>query len=131
MTQSNLRNDGLWASMKTTGDELSESQIRETLIEAFAQANLKGKRVLLIIPDTTRTAPMPMMFTLLNDILSPQVSQLDYLVALGTHQPMSDSALGKHIGAKVSNGKVGKHKIFNHRWDIPETFVEIGVITAK
>ena len=131
MTQSDPKNDGLWASVKTTDEQLNESQIRETLIEAFAQANLKGKRVLVIIPDSTRTAPMPMMFGLLNEILGSQAGQLDYLVALGTHQPMSDSALGKLIGAKVSDRKVGKHNIFNHRWDIPETFAQIGVITAK
>ena len=131
MTQSDPKKTVLWASAKTTGDELSESQIRETLIKAFARVSLKGKRVLLIIPDSTRTAPMPMMFTLLNEILAAEVAQLDYLVALGTHQPMDDSALGKLIGAEVSDGKVGKHNIFNHRWDIPETFAEIGVITTE
>jgi nickel-dependent lactate racemase len=72
-----------------------------------------------------------MMFRLLQDILKPRVKVLDYLVALGTHPPMNDEHLGKLIGQPVVNGKVGETHIFNHHWEDPSTFVQLGVIPAS
>lgn len=87
-------------------------------------------RVLVIIPDGTRTMPMPLMFELLEQELGPRVAALDYLVALGTHAPMSDEQLSRHLGQPVVDGRCGEHQIFNHKWDDPATFVELGRIRA-
>jgi nickel-dependent lactate racemase len=87
-------------------------------------------RVLVIIPDGTRTMPMPLMFELLEQELGPRVAALDYLVALGTHAPMSDDQLSRHLGQHVVDGRCGEHQIFNHKWDDPATFVELGRIRA-
>ena len=62
---------------------------------------------------------MPLMFELLGREIGPRVAALDYLVALGTHTPMSDAQLSAHIGRTVVNGRAGAHHIFNHRWDDP------------
>jgi len=43
---------------------LSEDEIRELMQPALDQARLDGKRVIIIIPDGTRTAPIPQMFRL-------------------------------------------------------------------
>ena len=48
--------------------------------------DLDGKRVLIIIPDGTRSMPMPLMFNLFEELLGRRVKALDYLVALGTHR---------------------------------------------
>lgn len=87
-------------------------------------------RVLVIIPDGTRTMPMPLMFELLEQELGPRVAALDYLVALGTHAPMSDDQLSRHLGQPVVDGRCGERQIFNHKWDDPATFVELGRIRA-
>jgi hypothetical protein len=52
--------------------------------EGLAALPVEGRRVLVIIPDGTRTMPMPMMFDLLERELGPRVAALDYLIALGT-----------------------------------------------
>jgi nickel-dependent lactate racemase len=109
---------------------LSEAETRELMAEALEPADLTGKRVLILIPDGTRTVPMPMMFRLFNDLLAGRVAALDYLVALGTHQPMSDAALSQLVGQPVVNGVLGDTHIFNHHWDRPETFVTLGTIPA-
>jgi nickel-dependent lactate racemase len=70
------------------------------------------------------------MFRLLRDLLSKRVAALDYLVALGTHQPMSDAALSQLVDQPVADGRVGGTHVFNHRWDRPETFVTLGHIPA-
>jgi nickel-dependent lactate racemase len=109
---------------------LAEAEVYDLIAEALEQANLAGKRVLVLIPDSTRTAPIPMMFSLFRDLLAGRVAALDYLVALGTHPPMSDAALSQLVGQPVANGMVGDTHIFNHHWDQPETFVTLGTIAA-
>jgi len=109
---------------------LIEAEIRQVLTEGLAGSRYAGKKVLVIIPDSTRTAPIPLMYRLLHEVLEPQVKALDFLVALGTHPPMSDAALGRLIGVEVIDGATGDSKIFNHRWDLEESFVTVGTITA-
>ncbi len=110
---------------------LSEPEIHDLISEALAQANLDGKRVLVIIPDHTRTAPISLFFRLFHELLGGRVVALDYLVALGTHQPMSEEALNRLVGVTAAERVVryGDVHIFNHRWDLPETFVTLGAIT--
>ena len=110
---------------------LGESDLRAIVKKAGEEISLSGKRVLVIIPDGTRTMPMPLMFRLLQEEWEPQTNALDFLVALGTHQPMSDAQLSRHLGVEVVNGKAGSSAIFNHEWDKPETFVELGVIGSE
>ena len=109
---------------------LTQDEVRDLTADALAQANLTGKRVLVIIPDSTRTAPIPLFFRLYHEFIGAQVAALDYLVALGTHQPMDDAALSRLVGVEVRKGQVGPSRIFNHRWDLPETFVTVGTIPA-
>ncbi|MFN8453944.1 MAG: lactate racemase domain-containing protein [Anaerolineae bacterium] len=110
---------------------LSESEVRDFTSAALAGVNLSGKRVLIIIPDSTRTAPIPHMFRLFYEFLGDSVAALDYLVALGTHQVMSEEALNRLVGVTPQERaeKYAKVNIFNHRWDTPETFVTLGQIT--
>jgi lactate racemase len=91
---------------------------------------LDGKRVLIIIPDGTRSMPMPFMFGLFEHFLGQRIAALDYLVALGTHQPMSDAQLSKLVGRTVINGQSGKSHIFNHKWNDPDQFACIGAISS-
>ena len=110
---------------------LSSKEIGRTVHEGLGTLAVDGKRVLVIIPDGTRTMPMPLMFDLFERELSARVDALDYLVALGTHPMMDDEHLSKLVGRKVVDGKAGKSNVFNHHWEVPETFVTLGVIPAK
>ena len=110
---------------------LAGSEVRDLMSPALAQVDLDGKRVLVIIPDSTRTAPMPQMFRLFYEYLGERVAALDYLIALGTHQPMSEQAINKLVGLTPAErvGKYARVNIFNHRWDLPDTFITLGQIT--
>ena len=98
--------------------------------EGLARLPVDGKRVLVLIPDGTRTMPMPLMFETLERELVGRVAALDFLIALGTHPPMTDAQLARHLGRPVVNGMAGERRIFNHRWDDPATFVKLGQIPA-
>ena len=99
--------------------------------EGLAPLPLDGRRVLVLIPDGTRTMPMPLMFDVLERELAGRVAALDYLVALGTHMPMDDAALSRLVGRPVSDGHAGRSRIFNHRWDDPATFANLGASPAR
>lgn len=110
---------------------LTEDEVRNFMSQALVDASLAGKRVLIIIPDGTRTAPIPQMFRLFYEYLGETVAALDYLIALGTHPMMSEEAINKLVGLtpEERSGKYGKINIFNHHWDLPDTFVTLGQIT--
>ena len=109
---------------------LSDVEVRSIVTEAIEAAPFRDQRVLIIIPDGTRTMPMPQMFTLFEELLRPRVKQLDYLVALGTHPAMTDAQLSKLIGRPVINEACGPARIFNHHWEDPNTFTQLGTIPA-
>ena len=122
--------------MSVFGKSVSEGYLSREELDAVAREGLgalpvDGRRVLVIIPDGTRTMPMPMMFELIERELGPRVAALDYLVALGTHTPMSDAQLSAHVGRPVVNGRAGARAIFNHRWDDPSAYAPIGTIPAR
>jgi len=109
---------------------LSEADVRRILADGLAPEALDGKRVLVLIPDATRTMPMPLMFEVLSETVGPRAAALDFLVALGTHQPMSDEQLSRLVGRPVIDGQAGRSRVFNHRWDVADTFVTLGTIPA-
>ena len=109
---------------------LSPDTIRGIVKAALPPAALAGRRVLVIVPDGTRTMPMPLMADAIEETVGPRAAALDYLVALGTHQPMNDAQLSALFGREVSDGRAGGSRVFNHRWDDPATFVTLGTIHA-
>ncbi|MDX6227759.1 MAG: hypothetical protein QOI76_1149 [Frankiales bacterium] len=99
---------------------LSEAETSRFIGEALAAEDLTGKSVLLLIPDGTRTAPMPMIVS----AVRAAVDRLTVMVALGTHQPMDPPALAKLVGTD-------EIEVLNHDWADPATFVSLGVISAE
>jgi nickel-dependent lactate racemase len=111
---------------------LSESEIRQLICTALDKMDIAGKRVLIIIPDRTRTAPIPLMFRLFFELLHGRAKRLDYLIALGTHKLLSEASINQLIGV-TSDERAGRYAdvgVVNHRWDKPETFVSLGEISA-
>jgi nickel-dependent lactate racemase len=114
-------------------EAISNDEIRAFIAHAMAQVELEGKRVLFIIPDQTRSMPMPAMFRALYTELNGRVAKMDFLVALGTHPPMTEGMLNTHLGITPEE-RAGVFKdvgIFNHAWDKPEQLKCIGTISEE
>jgi nickel-dependent lactate racemase len=115
---------------------LTEAEAQELLARAReellvgATLSPDGKRVLVIIPDGTRTAPIPMLFRLLYEELGHRVACLDYLIALGTHPPMSQEAIDRLVGVPAAERakRYPNVHIFNHEWANPDMLRSVGVI---
>jgi nickel-dependent lactate racemase len=122
--------------MNTVGRGLAEGFLAIEDITAIVREGLgnlvvDGRRVLVLIPDGTRTMPMPLMFDVIERELGPRVAALDFLVALGTHAPMTDDQLSRLVGRSVVDGRAGTRRIFNHRWDDPASFATLGTISSR
>ena len=110
------------------GQSLSDQEIIETL-----QKGLDGKfhnqRLLVLIPDHTRTLPLPFLFRSLVEVLH-DTKQLDFMVALGTHPPLSEESLNKLVGI-TSEERATKFKhigLLNHEWNTPSALTSLGMI---
>jgi len=112
---------------------LSETEVEEIVVKGLDSLALKGKRVLVIVPDPTRTMPVPLFFRLLVRHLTGQVKGLDFLVALGTHPPLDESAILKLFGitAEERLNEYRGVRIFNHAWKDPQALINLGRIPAK
>lgn len=111
---------------------LSQGEVAGIVRSFLAEQNFDGERVLVVVPDGTRTAPIPRMFRLIHGQLSGRVASLDFLVALGTHRAMSrgqlDGLFG--VGPREWSTTFREVRVFNHEWWKPETFVSLGTIAA-
>jgi nickel-dependent lactate racemase len=110
---------------------LTEEEARQVFKQGVAQLDVAGKKVLVIIPDSTRSGPIPLCFRALVEYLSPSVAQLDFLIALGTHRPMTEEQLCKHLGITVAerHSTYAKIGLYNHDWQ--HGLKHIGTISAQ
>ncbi|MBD2611344.1 DUF2088 domain-containing protein [Nostoc punctiforme FACHB-252] len=116
----------------TNNGTLAKEEVSLLVHQALANPQFDGQRILVLIPDGTRTAPIPQMFRLLYQELSHRVAALDFLIALGTHNPMNEEQINRLVGVTAEERKTTfkKINIFNHLWHLPETFISCGVISA-
>jgi nickel-dependent lactate racemase len=112
---------------------LNEDEIRQIAGDFLCPLQLSGKKILLIIPDGTRTAPVGTMFKTVFDLIGHDVAQLDIMIALGTHQPMSDDAINQRleITSEERKNRFGKVQVFNHEWDNPDALIDVGTIPSS
>ena len=110
---------------------LTDREVRDIVRAGLDAIGPDGKRILIIVPDGTRTMPMPQLFDILEAELARRAAALDFLVALGTHAPMSDAQLSQLVGRSIVDGRAGERRIFNHRWDDPASFATLGTIPAR
>jgi len=110
---------------------LTSDDVRRLCASALEPMDLDGKRVIVIIPDSTRTAPVGLMFKTIYDLVAPRAALLDFMVALGTHPLMSEEQIYQRveISLKQHRDRYPKARFFNHRWDLPGTLQPIGRIT--
>lgn len=112
---------------------LTEEELRTFVREQLDAAHLDGRSVCLVIPDGTRSSPLPLLLDAVCSALSGRVTKLTAVVALGTHVAMSDAALAHHLGYE-ERGLEATYPgltVLNHEWWTPETFVELGTISAQ
>ena len=113
-----------------TGAGLTEAEVRALCATELARWPVRGKRILLIVPDHTRTAPIDLLFKLLHDLIAPEASAFDVMIALGTHPPLSEESIRRRLGITLHEreSKYRRTRFYNHDWSDPARLVSIGTI---
>ena len=115
------------------GQTLSPEQVTAFITGCLARIDLNGRSVCVIVPDATRTCPLPLLFGAVHAALSGRVSALTALVALGTHAPMPEQELADWLG--YPPGRLQERypglRVLNHEWQDPATFTDLGTIAAS
>lgn len=115
-----------------TNRDLSNQDVAEIVARTCPAANYGGKRVLLIVPDGTRTAPVGLLFKTIHQQIGSATKNLDVMIALGTHQPMSEAAICERLELTLEQrkGAYASVRFFNHAWNEPSALKNIGTIPA-
>jgi nickel-dependent lactate racemase len=120
------------ATIGGVGETLSAEAVSRFVSAAFAEAELDGERVCLVVPDGTRTCPLPLLLQAAYGALAERAKQVKVVIALGTHQGMSEDHLGRHLGYTpgASDDTYPGWTVLNHESWRPATFTSLGVIGA-
>lgn len=124
-----MDNDGVYGG--TAAGIGAESLVRQA-IDRAAAGNWTGRRVLVIVPDATRTAPVGMAFRALFDRVGTEAAAFDVMIALGTHPPMSEDAIRARLEMtpEERTGRYSKVRFLNHAWDDPAQLASLGTIPS-
>ncbi|MBV9659346.1 MAG: DUF2088 domain-containing protein [Verrucomicrobia bacterium] len=120
------------SQVAAVGGAVTPEQVRDIVAQACPAKDYKDKRVLLIVPDSTRTAPVGLLFKTILAQIGAATAACDVIIALGTHQPMSEEAICARleITPEERREKYGRVQLFNHEWDNPAALKTVGGITS-
>lgn len=126
------RQTTLVAQAEPANRRVTPEQVAEVVAKACPRDAYHNQQVLCIVPDGTRTAPVGLLFKTLHAQLGEATRKLDVMIALGTHQPMSEEAICQRLdlSADERRGLYRNVNFFNHAWDNPAALKEVGVISA-
>ena len=104
------------------------------MAQACPSKNYRGKKVLVIVPGrhTHRAGGFAVPNAVRQQTGRCHRSVFDVMIALGTHQPMSEEAIcGRlEITAAERNAKYSGVRFINHEWNNPAALKNIGAIPS-
>lgn len=114
------------------GQTISVDQVRDLVARACPATDYRDKRVCLIIPDGTRTAPVGLMFKTLFAQIGGVARKFDVMIALGTHPPMPAEAINARVEITAEERATTYRSVefINHEWDNPAALRDLGAIPA-
>jgi lactate racemase len=121
------------ACQSASGSPVTAAQAVELVQRTCPSGNYENRRVLLIVPDGTRTAPVGLLFRALHEQIGAVTKAFDVLIALGTHQPMTEAAICERleIAEQQRRETYSRVNFFNHAWDKPAALTQVGTLQAE
>ncbi|HTU39676.1 MAG TPA: lactate racemase domain-containing protein [Acidimicrobiales bacterium] len=105
------------------GEVLDADVIAAFVTARFDGLDLDGRSLCLVIPDATRNCPVALLLAAIESAVRDRVSSCTAVIALGTHAPMTETAVRAMVGP-VS------FPVVNHAWSEPSSFREVGTLSA-
>ena len=111
--------------------------VSDAALDSFVAGNLAGvdfdgKKVVLIVPDGTRSCPLPLIVKTVHRHLIDRVASLTCVIALGTHSYMEPAAIDRWFGVEPGGleAEYPGMPIVNHEWKDPGMIVTVGTLPA-
>ena len=111
------------ASLERSGDVLEPPEVRAFIGTQLDALDLNGRSLCLVIPDATRSCPLPLLLSAIQEAVIARVSSCTVVIALGTHAPMSDESIRALVGTDSL-------EVVNHAWWENQTFVGVGTLSS-
>lgn len=110
-----------------SGQFLTDDEIHNTF--SLLERRFTNQRVLVLIPDHTRSVPLPFLFRALVEVLQGS-KQIDFMVALGTHPSLSEESIYKLVDITAEDRRTTFKYIglLNHEWNSYSALTSLGVI---
>ncbi|MGC9529158.1 MAG: lactate racemase domain-containing protein [Candidatus Bipolaricaulaceae bacterium] len=110
------------------GRPIAAAGLRGELADALESVGVRGERVMVVVPDDSRTLPMTALFDTICEVLLPRAESLTFLVALGTHPAMSVDQLTAHLGP---GWRTKGAQVIQHAWDDPRALARVGTLSSE
>jgi nickel-dependent lactate racemase len=108
------------------GETLDPVRVREFLAGALEPVRLDGRGLCVLVPDATRSCPLPLLLSAVHSAVWGRVSRFTVLIALGTHSPMTPRSIEAHLGGSYPGATV-----INHQWWDDAALATVGSITRQ
>lgn len=116
----------------------AHEHVSDAELDAFVARNLAGvpfdgKRVVLVVPDSTRSCPLPLLVSSVHRQLIDRVASLTCVIALGTHSYMALDKIERWFGVGPGGLEAAYPgmTIVNHEWEDPSMIVHVGTLSAE
>lgn len=117
---------------------VTEAELDDMVGRKLAEVPLDGSKVVLVIPDGTRSCPLPLLLRTMHRHLVDRAGELTAVIALGTHSYMEPDEIARMVGADGDGSDPEAQlaatypgmRIVNHEWADPDMLVAVGTIPA-
>jgi nickel-dependent lactate racemase len=112
---------------------LAPADVARFVRSALEDDDYTGKKVCVLVPDATRSCPLPDLLDSVHAALRGRVAELTFMVALGTHPAMSEDRLAALLGYPPGDRerRYPGVTVRNHEWWDPAMLTSVGVITGE
>ena len=117
----------------STDGMLGETEVRSIVGRGVEAMGVRSRSVLVIVPDRTRTCPLPLLARAVHEALSEaSAARVDFLIALGSHAPPEPAQVDALFGVEEGGwaATFGESRVFNHEWANQDALRRIGILRA-
>ena len=112
---------------------LADADLDAFLARNLAGVDFDGKNVVLVVPDATRSCPLPLLVKTVHTHLIDRVASLTAVIALGTHSYMEPDEIDRWFGVEPGglDAEYPGLVVVNHEWHDPDMIVDVGTLSAE
>ncbi len=107
---------------------VSRGELEAFVAGHLADIDVDGRSVALIIPDDTRSCPLPMLLGAVHRNLVDRASTMVCVIALGTHEYMTPDEIARWVGGDPAELYPGM-PVINHEFKDDAQLVKVGRIS--